>query len=310
MTETPRRPRFAALVGPTASGKTALALALGERLAIEIVSCDSAQVYRGLDAATAKPTPEERARVPHHLVDVCEPTDPMSAGRWARLAEEAIADVAARGRLPLVVGGTGLYLRALRGGLDEIPAVPEGVRATLEAEADAIGLAALHAELGRVDPAYAARTPPANRQRVVRALEVYRATGRPFSSFHGARHDGEAGRAFVALLMPPPDVLDRRLQARAAAMVASLLSEAARLRAHRLGVDTRAIQALGYVDALACLDGAIDRQTLSVRLLRQHRAYARRQRTWFRVEPADLLLRDQKVDLLYAALLAWRDGAR
>ncbi|HET8646338.1 MAG TPA: tRNA (adenosine(37)-N6)-dimethylallyltransferase MiaA, partial [Vicinamibacteria bacterium] len=173
--------RVIAVVGPTASGKSALALRLAEASGGEIVACDSVQVYRGLDVGSAKPTAEERRRVRHHLVDVVDPDQHFSAADYARLARGALAEIAARGSVPIVAGGTGLYLRALLGGLFEGPSRDAALRLRLEALAQRFGDARLHRLLARVDPAAAARTSPRDRVRVVRALEVYWASGRPLS---------------------------------------------------------------------------------------------------------------------------------
>ena len=172
------------LAGPTASGKSALALELAARLPLEIVSVDSALVYRGMDIGTAKPTPAERADVPHHLIDILDPTEAYSAARFAADATALAADIRARGRLPLLVGGTMLYVKALREGLHELPPADAAVRAMLDAEAAERGWPALHAELARVDPATATRLPPLDAQRIQRALEVWHISGRPLSAWH------------------------------------------------------------------------------------------------------------------------------
>ncbi len=172
------------LAGPTASGKSALALALARRLPLEIVSVDSALVYRGMDIGTAKPTPAERAQVPHHLIDVLDPAETYSAARFAADATALAAAIRARGRLPLLVGGTMLYMKALRDGLHALPPADAAVRAALDAEAAARGWPALHAELARVDPVTAARLSPLDAQRIQRALEVWRVSGRPLSDWH------------------------------------------------------------------------------------------------------------------------------
>jgi tRNA dimethylallyltransferase len=172
------------LAGPTASGKSALALALAERWPLEVISVDSALVYRGMDIGTAKPTAAERAAVPHHLIDILEPTERYSAARFADDAQRLAAEIRARGRLPLLVGGTMLYVKALRDGLHPMPPADAAVRAALDAEAAALGWPALHAELARVDAATAARLAPLDAQRIQRALEVFRVSGRPLSHWH------------------------------------------------------------------------------------------------------------------------------
>ncbi len=290
-TVTPARP-IVALGGPTASGKTALAVALRTRgLPVEVVNFDALQVYRGLDAATAKPSPDEQRLVPMHLLDVVAPDEPMTAGRWAALADGILAGIAARGAWPLLVGGTGLYLRALVRGLAPIPEVPAAVRAAVAQDAARLGDVALHAQLAAVDPAYAAQTPPANRQRVQRALEVWRHTGRAFGDWHAAhraappRHDCR-----LVVLTPQRPWLHARIDARAAEMAAPLLDEVRALLGR--GVDPLApgLQALGYRDAVAVVRGEASAEALAERLAAAHRAYAKRQQTWFAAEPAALRL--------------------
>ena len=227
------------IAGPTASGKSALALALAERLPAEIMSVDSALVYRGLDIGSAKPTPAERAAVPHHLIDIRDPGQPYSAAEFVRDASRLIADIRARGRTPLLVGGTMLYFKALRHGLDDMPPADAAVRAQLEAQARQHGWPALHAELARVDPLTAARLPPGDSQRIQRALEVWRLTGRPLSSFHAT--NSEAARARQTSAWPLFSLetedrawLHRRIAERFDAMLAAgFLDEVAALRARR-----------------------------------------------------------------------------
>src|SRR5512137_944631 len=190
-------------MGPTASGKSALALALAERFAVEIVSVDSAQVYRGMDIGTAKPDAATRARVPHHLVDILDPTEAYSAARFRADALSAIAAIRGRGRVPLLVGGTMLYFKALAAGLSDLPPADAAVRAGLDARAAAAGWPALHAELARVDPATAARLAPADAQRIQRALEVWYASGRPLSSFHARRAEGAARGQWPLISLEP-----------------------------------------------------------------------------------------------------------
>ena len=200
----PRLPAIL-LMGPTASGKSALALALAERFPVEIVSVDSAQVYRGMDIGTAKPDAATRARIPHHLVDLIEPTDAYSAARFRADALAAVAAIRARGRLPLLVGGTMLYFKALHEGLSALPPADPTLRAVLDARAAAEGWPALHAELARVDPVTAARLAPQDAQRIQRALEVHALTGTPLSALQGARASDDALGAHVAFALLPPD---------------------------------------------------------------------------------------------------------
>jgi tRNA dimethylallyltransferase len=276
------RPRIVCLVGPTASGKSALGLEVAERLGGEIVSADSRQVYRGLDVGTAKPTRAERARVPHHCLDLVEPGERFDAARFRAAAGRAIGDVAARGRVPLVVGGTGLWVRVLLRGLCAAPPRVPALRATLERRAAELGTPALHAELAAVDPASAGRLAPRDAARVVRALEVALATGVPLSRWQAEHGFGE--RPYDALLLGlarPVAELDERIAARARAMVADgFVDEVRRLHARGVAVD-----AVGYREMLACVAGESDLETALAATVRATRRFAKRQRTWFRREP-------------------------
>lgn len=274
-----------AIVGATASGKSAVALALAEELGGEIVSCDSMQIYRGLDIGTAKPSADERARVPHHLLDLVDPDLQLSAAEWAARADAAIADVTARGRLPIVVGGTGLYFRALRWGLVAAPARDEALRARLYAE-EAAEPGALHRRLARVDPVAAARLGPRDLQRVVRALEVAAHSDRPLSALQ-AEHAAAAVERHplrVAVLDPPPALLDERIAARARAMLAAGLVEETRAARARFGPAAPAFASVGYREVCQFLDGALAAAELEPAIVRATRRYARRQRTWFKKE--------------------------
>lgn len=272
------------IVGPTASGKSALALQLAEEAGAEIVSCDSLQVYRGLDIGSAKPTPAERARVPHHLIDVAEPDEVFSAARYAELARAALAEITARGRRPLVVGGTGLYLRALLHGLFEGPQRDEALRRRLERLGERFGDARLHRLLARVDPQAAARLEPRDRVRVVRALEVFRATGRPLSEH--LRRPGVPLTGFEVLTLvldPPRDELRRRVEARADAMLAAgLVDEVRALLARGHDPALRPLQAIGYRQALDVIAGRMRLDEARHDMVRKTLQYAKRQRTWFR----------------------------
>jgi len=294
--------RVAALIGATASGKTATAIALrrDHGLPIEAINLDALQIYRRLSAGTAKPDAGERAALPYHLIDCAEPTEAMNAARFAALADAAIADVHGRGAWPLLVGGTGLYLRAVLQGMAEIPQVACEVRVRLAQEWQERGQAKLHAELAAVDPAYAARTPAANRQRVLRALEVWRATGRPFSQWH-QEHAQQPDRYvwLCGVLQPPEAELRARIAQRAAAMAAPLLAEVAELLSGSCGLSPQApaMQALGYRDAVAVLRGDQPADGFAARLAHAHWLYARRQRTWFRSLDAQIRLRGDPSDI-------------
>jgi tRNA dimethylallyltransferase len=209
------------LLGPTACGKSALAMALAGQVRLEIVSIDSAQVYRGMDIGTAKPGADERSRVPHHLLDIREPNEPYSAADFVRDATRAIGEIRARARLPLVVGGTMLYARALRGGLSELPSANAEVRARIDAQAKQIGWPALHAKLREVDPATAARLPPNDSQRIQRALEVFELTGTPLSRLQGAPAAPNLQLVTIALLPEDRAELHRRIERRFDEMLAA-----------------------------------------------------------------------------------------
>lgn len=279
-----------ALVGPTASGKSALAhaaaLALGD---VEIVSLDSMQVYRGMDVGTASPTPAERAEVRYHLVDVADPAQDWSVARTQAAARRAVAGIEARGRRALLVGGTGLYVQAVVDDL-AIPAEDLALRAELEAAtAEPGGVAAAHDELRRLDPVAAARIDPHNARRIVRALEVVRLTGRPFSSF-GPGVAGFGPTAFPVRMTGiwlPRAALAARIEARVAAMAAGgLVDEVRALRDRAAGWSRTARQAIGYKELVAHLDGdGTTREEALAVVARRTRAFARRQRMWFRRDP-------------------------
>jgi tRNA dimethylallyltransferase len=276
--------RLCVVAGPTASGKTALAIALARRVGGEIVNADSQQVYRGLDVGTAKPSAEERAAAPHHLLDVVEPGEGMDAVRFAALADAAIADIAARGRVPIVAGGTGLYLRALLHGVVEAPGRDPALRARLEEEAARLGRPALHARLAEVDPATAARIRPNDLVRIVRALEIA-AGGKLPSALH-AEHAFQAERydALLVALDPPRAELHARIDARVREMFAGgLLDEARVLRGRLAGAPLPRLP-IGYPEAIACLEGTIPFAEAVRRVQVAHRRYARRQVVWLRAE--------------------------
>jgi tRNA dimethylallyltransferase len=285
--------RMILLLGPTASGKSALAIALAERLPLEIVSIDSAQVYRGLDIGTAKPSAEERARVPHHLIDLVEPEDVYSAARFAADAAARIADIEARGRLPLLVGGTMLYAKALIEGLHELPPADPALRQAIEGEAASLGWPALHRRLALVDPATAARLAPHDAQRIQRALEVHGSTGRPLSDWlaEGRRQSptGAQGvRPSTVIALEPSDraVLHRRIETRFRTMIEQGLIEEVRRLLERPGLapDSPAMRSVGYRQVREWLDaGTADPlERLIERGVAATRQLAKRQLTWLR----------------------------
>jgi tRNA dimethylallyltransferase len=274
-----------ALVGPTASGKTEAAVTIAERLGAEIVSVDSMLVYRGMDVGTAKPTPEQRARVPHHLVDVVEPSEPFSVATYQRLAREAAAGIRERGRRVLLVGGTALYLRAIVDDL-ALPATDPRLRSRLEAEAGRLGALAMYERLERSDPVAAAKIDPANVRRTVRALEVAELTGRPFSSFAEAWERYEPDRVRAAGIAVRPDRLGDRIRARVGAMLeAGLLDEVRRLVERGLGGWLTASQAIGYAEFAGYLAGATSLEDAVAATVRRTRALARRQMAFLRRDP-------------------------
>ena len=290
-----RRPRALALMGPTASGKTALALDWAERFGGEIVSVDSALVYRGLDIGAAKPDAAEQARARHHMLDLREPWETYSAADFARDARAAIDGIVARGRLPILAGGTGLYFHALLEGLAAMPAADPDVRAAIEADARARGWPALHAELAGVDPAAAARIGRNDPQRIQRALEVWRLSGRPISAWQQAAVTGRTRLPLrvLKLVVAPAEraVLHGRIARRFDAMLAAGFLDEVRalralpaLRAHPAPRDLPAIRAVGYRQAWEFLDGQGSAADLRERGIAATRQLAKRQLTWLRGE--------------------------
>jgi tRNA dimethylallyltransferase len=278
------------VVGPTASGKTELAVRLAEERGGEIVSADSVQVYRHFDVGTGKPSAEERARAVHHLIDVLEPSDPMDAAQWVERADRTIADIRARGREPIVCGGTFLWVKALIFGLAGAPAGNDEIRARHRERAEREGRPALHAELAQVDPATATRLSPNDLVRVSRALEVYEQSGVPLSRFH-EEHGFRAPRYAARLLgvRREPAELDRRIEARARAMLTAGWVDEVRelLAAGHAG--TRAMNAVGYKQITAALRGEtpLAADALTTSIVRATRIFARRQRTWLREQPVE-----------------------
>ncbi len=275
------------VAGATASGKTALALRLAEEFGGEIVSCDSVAVYRGMEIGTAKPSPEERALFPHHMLDVFYPDEPCTAGDYSRLARSALEEICKRGKVPIVAGGTGLYLRALLEGLFPAPAERKGLRERLRRTAEARGAGYLHRLLRRCDPAAAARIHANDVPKVVRAIEVSLAARAPMTEQWQKGRDALTGYRILRLgLAPARERLYERINARAAAMFdRGLVEETAGLVA-RYGWECRPLSSLGYAEALAVLRGECSREESIARAQQGHRNYAKRQGTWFRREPA------------------------
>jgi tRNA dimethylallyltransferase len=279
------------LAGPTASGKTALALALARRWPMEIVSVDSALVYRGMDIGTAKPSAAERAAAPHHLLDLIEPGQSYSAAQFVADARRLVAEIRARGRWPLLVGGTMMYFKALVDGIDDMPGADAGIRAAIDAEAALQGWPAMHARLVEVDPITAARLQPNDSQRIQRALEVWRATGTPLSALHrrAQREAPPPDGALVALEPASRAWLHARIAHRFGAMLANgFLDEVRRLRANpALHPDLPSMRCVGYRQAWEALDAGDppDLAILSERGVAATRQLAKRQITWLRGMP-------------------------
>jgi tRNA dimethylallyltransferase len=277
--------RAFALLGPTAGGKSRLAMALAERLPLEIVSMDSAQVYRGMDIGTAKPGAAERTRVPHHLIDVLDPDRSYSTGRWRTDAISAVKEVLGKGKVPLIVGGTMLYYRALVGGLDALPQADPQVRAAIDADAATRGWPALHAELERVDPKSARRITAGDTQRIQRALEVWRITGKPLSALQGAT-PGALPFTLKAFALVPADreALHARIANRFDEMLqAGLTEEVKRLRSrYRLTLGMPSMRAVGYRQVWQYLEGELDERAMREQAIAATRQLAKRQLTWLR----------------------------
>lgn len=281
-----QEPLLVVLLGPTASGKTALSLTLAERFNAEIVSCDSVAVYRGMEIGTAKPSLAERARVPHHLIDIYSPDEHSTAGDYARLAREAIREITARNRLPIVTGGTGLYLRALLDGLFAGPQRSQELRSRLDRSQARHGPRWLHRVLSRLDPASAARIHANDAPKLIRAIEVSLAARQPMSE--AWKEGREPLRGFRILrigLDPPRHELYQRINNRAARMFSDGLIEETRALIEKCGESPRAFDSLGYRQARALLRGQISLQTAVAAAQQGHRNYAKRQMTWFRREP-------------------------
>ena len=277
-------------MGPTASGKSALTMRLAECFPVEIISVDSAQVYRDMNVGTAKPGAADRARVPHHLLDILPPTERYSAARFADDATRLIAEIRGRGRLPLLAGGTMLYFKALTQGLNDLPGADAAVRAGIDARAARHGWPRLHEELAKVDPVTAARLQPADRQRIQRALEVFELSGRPLSALLDAPGRESAATEFLRIALVPSEraALHARIEARFDAMLAAgLVAEVRSLRErYALTPEMPAMRAVGYRQAWQHLVGVIDLATLRNQGIFATRQLAKRQLTWLRQTPA------------------------
>ena len=321
-----KKPLAVAIMGPTASGKTAAALEIALHIPSEIISVDSALVYRGMDIGTAKPSAAERAAVPHHLIDIIDPAQSYSVAQFRLDALRLIAGIHARGKLPLLVGGTMLYFKGLVGGLDELPQADPATRARLDAQAAQIGPRGMHAKLALVDPVTAARLEPNDSQRIQRALEVYELTGQPMSTLFAQRKKPDLPFALLSFALEPSDrsVLHARIAARFDAMlgirndktaetpaqVSGLLAEVEALRARGdLHPGLPSIRCVGYRQAWEYLDGVIDYPTLREKSIAATRQLAKRQLTWLRSMPdrviVDCLSADASATIL-DQILAFR----
>jgi tRNA dimethylallyltransferase len=282
----PRDPLLVAIVGPTASGKTALSLALAEEFGGEIVNCDSVAVYSEFEIGTAKPSTDERLRAPHHLLDIVAPDEVFTAGEYARRARQVLNKIKQRGRMPIVVGGTGLYLRALLEGLSEGPQRSEELRARMRERVAERGPEHLHKILRRLDPAAAGRIHPNDVSKLVRAVEVCLAARRPMTELWKHGRDPLTGIRILRLgLDPDREPLYARINHRAARMFEIGLVEETQAILARYGDRARPISSLGYKQARQLLTGELDRSTAISSAQQGHRNYAKRQMTWFRREP-------------------------
>lgn len=293
-----QKPLAVAIMGPTASGKTAAALAIAKELPVEIISVDSALVYRGMDIGTAKPSAEELASAPHHLIDIIDPLDAYSVAQFRADAIRLVAEIQARGRLPLLVGGTMMYFKGLNDGLDDLPTADADVRARLDAEAARIGWPGMHAKLRDVDPVTADRLAPNDAQRINRALEIYELSGKPMSALLARREKPELPFGLVPFALEPSDraVLHERIALRFDQMLGQrddtgIVAEVAGLRARGdLNPNLPSMRCVGYRQAWEYLDGTIDRAKLRETGIVATRQLAKRQLTWLRSMPERIVI--------------------
>jgi tRNA dimethylallyltransferase len=284
------KPPYICLAGPTASGKSAASVLIAQHVPVEIISVDSALVYRGMDIGTAKPTRAELAQVPHHLIDIIDPAQSYSAAQFVHDATRLIAEITARGKLPLLVGGTMLYFKALLGGIDDLPSANPAVRAQLDAQATALGWPAMHAKLATLDPVTAARLSPNDSQRIQRALEVYISTGKTLAAHHLIAQAAPKNIVNTPLIsLEPADRawLHQRIAQRFELMLQSgLLDEVKALRARGdLHLDLPSVRCVGYRQTWEMLDGVFPTSELQERCVAATRQLAKRQITWLRSMP-------------------------
>lgn len=284
-----RRP-IICLAGPTAAGKSATTVALAERWPIEVITVDSATIYRGMDIGTAKPSPAERERIPHHLLDICDPAQSYSAAQFERDATALIEDIEARGKLPVLCGGTMLYYKALREGLNELPVADPAIRAEIDREAQALGWPELHRQLADYDPATAARLAPNDSQRLQRAIEIYRISGRPMSAWlQEGRPGRDDGLRFATVSLEPSDrlALHARIALRYGQMLEEgLIAEVETLHARPdLHTGLPSVRCVGYRQLWDYLDGRVSRDQAIEQAIAATRQLAKRQLTWLRSQP-------------------------
>ncbi|HEV2611735.1 MAG TPA: tRNA (adenosine(37)-N6)-dimethylallyltransferase MiaA [Noviherbaspirillum sp.] len=304
-----RKPLVVGLMGPTASGKTAAALEIARYIPSEIISVDSALVYRGMDIGTAKPSLEERAAVPHHLIDILDPADAYSVMQFRQDAVRLAGEIAVRGRLPLLVGGTMLYFKALRDGLDDLPQADPALRARLDQEAAETGIPAMHARLAALDPDTAARLKPNDAQRIQRALEIIELTGQPMSALLARTPKTELPFDILPISLEPSDraVLHARIASRFDAMLdakdGGLLTEVEKLRARGdLHLGLPSMRCVGYRQAWEYLDGACSRAELREKGIAATRQLAKRQLTWLRSMPERIVIDCLRTDAAFEVL--------
>lgn len=297
------KPLALVILGPTASGKSALSLELAKRFPVEIISMDSALVYRGMDVGTAKPTLEERAVCPHHLIDIRDIGESYSAADFLEDAVRLVKEIRARGRYPLIVGGTMLYAKALRDGINEMPSTSPEVRMAVASEAETLGWPAMHAQLAEVDPQTAARLSPNDSQRIGRALEVYRMTGRPLSAFHAEASKAPPFETLTVGLLPQDrKTLHQRIEERFDLMLADGFLDEMRQLMQREDYDPEspAMRAVGYRQAIDFLEGRTDWAGFHLAGVAATRQLAKRQMTWMRSMPDVTLLDPLKEETLEA----------
>jgi tRNA dimethylallyltransferase len=290
-----KRPRAVAIMGPTASGKTAAALAIAERIPSEIISVDSALVYRGMDIGTAKPTPEELAAAPHHLIDIIDPLESYSVAQFRTDTLRLVADISARGKLPLLVGGTMLYYKGLQDGLDDLPGADPALRAQLEEDAARVGWPAMHARLAQLDPATAQRLKPNDAQRIQRALEIIQLSGKPMSELLAVREKEELPFELQSFALEPSDraVLHDRIARRFDIMLSggAFQREVEALRARGdLDPALPSMRCVGYRQMWEYLDGKIDHAAMRETGIIATRQLAKRQLTWLRSMPDRIVI--------------------